>query len=96
MSTVEENLMPMSSVAARHKTDVSLTEVQVAYYLSDGTTARASYPSTNADPVEAVEALIREKKRSGSGLAVDSLDIASSDGAERFIAPSHIVAWVVR
>jgi hypothetical protein len=27
---------------------------------------------------------------------VDSLDIASSEGAERFIAPRHIMAWVVR
>lgn len=86
----------MSNVAARHAADPSLTEVSVTYYLSDGTTARASYPGTNADPVEAVEALIREKKRLGSGLAVDSLDIGGNDGAERFIAPSHIVAWVLR
>jgi hypothetical protein len=86
----------VNSVAARHAADVSLTEVHVAYYLSDGTTARASYPSTNADPTEAVEALIREKKRAGSGLAVDSLDISGSDGAERFIAQITFVAWVVR
>jgi hypothetical protein len=86
----------MTELAARHAADLTLIELTVAYYLSDGTTARASYPyDSNTDPAEAVEALIREKKRSGSGIAVDSMDISSGTGAERFIAPSHIVAWVI-
>jgi hypothetical protein len=45
--------------------------------------------------VEAVETLIKEKRRSGSGLAVDSLDSDQSTNAERFISPSHVVAWVI-
>jgi hypothetical protein len=48
-----------------------------------------------SDAVEAVETLIREKRRSCSGLAVDSLDSDQDVSGERFIAPSHIVAWVV-
>ena len=63
----------MSEVAARHEADVSLDSIQVAFFLSDGTTARAEYPE-NPDPCAAVEALIMDKKRSGSGIAVDSLD----------------------
>jgi len=45
--------------------------------------------------VEAVEALIRQRKRSGSGIAVDSLDSFNDANAERLIAANHIVAWVV-
>ena len=85
----------MTELAARHAADPTLTELTVAYYLSDGTTARASYPYSNTDPAEAVEALIRDKKRQSKGLAVDSLDSETGAGAERFIAPSHIVAWVI-
>ena len=62
----------MGEVAARHAVDISVTEVQVAYYMSDGSTARAQYPSTNTDPTAAVEALLKEKKQSGAALAVDS------------------------
>ena len=52
----------MTELAARHAADLTLTELTVAYYLSDGTTARASYPyDSNTDPAEAVEALIRER-----------------------------------
>jgi hypothetical protein len=87
----------VSEVAARHFADPSLTEITVAFYLSDGTTARASYPNPpqGTDPTEAVEALIREKKRSGSGIAVDSMDSETGGALERFIAPAHIVAWVI-
>jgi hypothetical protein len=87
--------MSTTETTARLAVDPSLTSVLVAYYLSDGTTARARYPwDGKSDAVEAVETLIREKKRSGSGLAVDSLDSEQDANAERFIAPSHIVAWV--
>lgn len=87
----------MPEVAARHAADPSLTEVTVAYYLSDGTTARASYPnpSEGTDFVEAIERLIIEKKRTGKLLAVDSLDIASGGAAERFIVPGAVVAVVI-
>lgn len=85
----------MNELTARHDQDLTLTELTVAYYLSDGTTARASYPYSDTDPAEAVEALIREKKRAGKGIAVDSFDSSTGTGAERFISPSHIVAWVI-
>jgi hypothetical protein len=42
-----------------------------------------------------VENLLREKLRSGSGLAVDSLDSSQDVNAERFINPAHVVAWVI-
>jgi hypothetical protein len=88
--------MSTTETTARLAADPSLTSVLVAYYLSDGTTGRARYPwDGQSDAVEAVEMLIKEKKRSGSGLAVDSLDSDQDANAERFIAPSHIVAWVV-
>jgi len=45
--------------------------------------------------VEAVEALLSEKRRSGAGLSVDSLDSDQALNAERFINPVHVVAWVV-
>ena len=35
------------------------------------------------------------EKRAGKGIAVDSFDADSGGGAERYIAPSHIVAWVI-
>jgi hypothetical protein len=61
----------------------------VAYYLSDGSSGRAKYPWDNqGDPVEAVQNLIREKKRSGSLLSVDSLDSSTDVGAERLITPT--------
>jgi hypothetical protein len=86
----------MTELAARHAADLTLTELTVAYYLSDGTTARASYPyDSNTDPAEAVEALIKEKKRAGKLLAVDSLDIAQGSGVERLIVPGAIVAVVI-
>ena len=86
----------MTETGARLAADPSLTSVAVAYYLSDGSTARATYPwDGQSDAVEAVETLIREKQRTGSGLAVDSLDSDQSVNAERFISPSQIVAWVV-
>jgi predicted DNA-binding WGR domain protein len=70
--------------------------VSVAYYLSDGSTARARYPfDGQSDAVEEVETLIREKRRTGFGLAVDSLDSDQGVTAERFISPAHVVAWVV-
>jgi hypothetical protein len=86
----------VGEVAARHAVDISVTEVQVAYYMSDGSTARAQYPSTNTDPTAAVEALLKEKKQSGAALAVDSLDSDQRQDAERFISPDHVVAWTVR
>ena len=85
-----------TETAARLTADPSLTFVAVAYYLSDGSTARACYPfDGQSDAVEAVETLLREKRRASSGLAFDSLDSDQPVGAERFISPSHIVAWVV-
>jgi hypothetical protein len=93
LSTVETS---KTETGARLAADPSLTSVSVAYYLSDGSTGRASYPwDGQSDAVEAVEALLREKKRSGSGLAVDSLDSSDDVNAERFISPNHICAWVV-
>jgi hypothetical protein len=87
----------VSEVAARHFADPSLTEIAVAFYLSDGTTARSSYPipPEGTDPSEAVEELIRKKKRAGAGIAVDSMDSETGGALERFIAPAHIVAWVI-
>jgi hypothetical protein len=35
------------------------------------------------------------KKWAGKGIAVDSFDSETGAGAERFIAPGHIVAWVI-
>ena len=94
----EKELEKMSTTetTARLVADPSLTSVSVAYYLSDGSTARARYPwDGQGDAVEAVETLIREKRRSGSGLAVDSLDSDQDVNAERFISPNHICAWVM-
>jgi hypothetical protein len=89
-------LVTSSETTARLEADPSLTSVAVAYYMSDGSTARASYPwDRQGDPVEAVETLLREKRRAGAGLAVDSLDSDASPIAERFISPAHIVGWVV-
>ena len=98
MSTTEtEAPIATSETAARLAADPSLDRVAVAYHLSDGTTARATYPWDGQDDiVETVEALVREKRRTGRGLAVDSLDSDQGQNAERFIAPSHIVAWVIR
>jgi hypothetical protein len=88
--------MSATETAARLAADPSLERVQVAYYLSDGSTARASYPwDGQSDAVEGVETLIKEKRRSGSGLAVDSLDSNQAANAERFVSASHIVAWVL-
>lgn len=88
--------MSVTEPAARLVADPSLTRVAVTYYLADSTTARATYPwDGHSDLADAVESLIRAKKRSGSGLAVDSLDSDQGVSAERFISPSHIVAWVL-
>jgi hypothetical protein len=53
----------MSELAARHAGDLPLTEVTVAYYLSDGITARASYPfDANTDSAEGLSKLSSEKR----------------------------------
>lgn len=88
--------MTTSETTARLEADPSLTSVSVAWYLSDGTTARSSFPwDGQADSVEALENLLRDKRSSGYGLAVDSLDSDQTANAERFINPAHVVAWVV-
>ena len=85
----------MSELAARPQSDLSLDHVQIALYLSDGTTARLSFPApeNGTDPAEAFRALVNLKKRSGHWLSVDSMDIQSSGLGELFVVPAHIVAW---
>jgi hypothetical protein len=70
--------------------------VAVAFYLSDGTTARQRYPwDSGKDLAEAVELTISVAKRTGKGIQVESMDDGGGDGNLRFIAPAHIVAWVI-
>lgn len=67
--------------------------VVVAYYLSDGSTARARYPHDGARPVvEDVEATLALAKRTGKLLAVDSIDAETDATMDTFIVPQHVIA----
>jgi hypothetical protein len=87
----------LSEVAARHLADLSLDHVQIALWLSDGTTARIAFPTpeNGTDPADAFRALVNLKRRTGDWLQVDSMDIQSSGQGELFVVPAHIVAVVV-
>jgi hypothetical protein len=85
-----------SELGARLAADPSLTSLVVAFYLSDGSTARSTFKwDGKPDAIEAVENLLTEKLRLRSSLAVDSLDSDQTTMAERFIRPEHVVAYVV-
>ena len=73
-----------------------MSEVDVAYYLADGSTARARYPHDgNSDPIDAITALLNDKARSGKLLEVDSIDINSGTGSSIYIVPSQVQAIIV-
>lgn len=87
----------MGEVAARHFADRSLDHVQIALWLSDGTTARVAFPAPEhgTDAADAFRALVNLKRRTGEWLQVDSMDIQSSGQGELFVVPAHIVGVVV-
>jgi hypothetical protein len=64
----------------------------VAYYMSDSSTARASYGHDGQRPViEDVETLC-ESKPSGKLIQVDSIDAETDLTMDTFIVPSHVIA----
>jgi hypothetical protein len=82
----------LGEVAARHLADPFLGHVQIALWLSDGTTARVAFPTPQGgtDPADAFRALVNLKRRTGEWLQVDSMDIQSSGQGELFVVPgSH-------
>jgi hypothetical protein len=65
--------------------------------MGDGSTARARYPfPAGSDPMEGVENLLRDKRRTGSLLAVDSLDDLEEAGTDLYVVVQHIVAATVQ
>jgi hypothetical protein len=67
--------------------------VQVSYHMGDGSTARCAYPfPAGSDPLEGVENLLREKRRTGSLLAVDSIDDDEGAGSDLYVVAQEIVA----
>jgi hypothetical protein len=71
--------------------------VAVSYHLSDGSTGRARYPfPAGSDPVEGVENLLTDKRRTGSLLAVDSIDDLEEAGTDLYVVVQHIVAVTVQ
>jgi hypothetical protein len=71
--------------------------VAVSYHMGDGSTARARYPfPAGSDPMEGVENLLRDKRRTGSLLAVDSLDDLEEAGTDLYAVVQHIVAVTVQ
>jgi hypothetical protein len=67
--------------------------VAVSYHLSDGSAGRARYPfPAGSDPLEGVENLLRDKRRTGSLLAVDSIDDDEGAGADLYVVVQEIVA----
>jgi hypothetical protein len=68
--------------------DLTTPGILVAFYLSDGTTARARYP---AGTIEDVETTLSLAKRSGKLLAVDSADSDDDHAMEIYLVPQHVV-----
>lgn len=67
--------------------------VLIAYYLSDGSTARARYKHDGARPViEDVETTLSVAKRSGKLIQVDSIDAETNATMDTFIVPQHVIA----
>lgn len=65
----------------------------VAFYLSDGTTARKNLGQIMGDSVEVVQKLVRGQ---GLFLQVDSLDDdRAQSGEEFYIVKTHVVAFKV-
>jgi hypothetical protein len=65
----------------------------VAFYLSDGTTARSRYLHDGQRPViEDVETTLSVAKRSGKLIQVDSLEAETDSTMDTFIVPSHVIA----
>jgi hypothetical protein len=74
-----------------------MSTIEVAFYMSDGSTGRSVFPHDGStDSVDAIEALLREKKRAGKLLQVDSIDINSGSGSDIFIVPGHVIAVIVQ
>jgi hypothetical protein len=64
---------------------------KVAWYLADGSTARAIYDFQRADPVASVIAKWREAIQGNSLLQVDTLD-STQQAAVQFINPNQVTA----
>jgi hypothetical protein len=75
-----------------------MNQIDVAFYASDGTTFRSTFPAPPAgtDPIEAIEQLLREKKRTGKLLECDSADINSGSGSRIFLVPSAVIGVIVQ
>jgi hypothetical protein len=79
------------------RADLVKPGVAVSYHLTDGSTARARYPfPAGSDSVEGVENLLREKRRTGRLLAVDSIDDLEEAGTNLYVVVQHIVAVTVQ
>ena len=77
--------------------DLVMPGVAVSYHLGDGSTGRARYPfPAGSDPVEGVENLLRDKRRTGSLLAVDSIDDLEEADTDLYVVVQHIVAVTVQ
>lgn len=68
--------------------DLTTPGILVAFYLSDGTTARARYP---AGTIEDVETTLSLAKRTGKLIQVDEADSDTDHTMDIFIVPSHVV-----
>ena len=65
----------------------------VAYYLSDGSTARAAYLHDDARPmVLDVMDTLAAAKEAGKLIQVDSIDDDDGHSLELFIDPNHVVS----
>jgi hypothetical protein len=78
----------MSADPTQIVADLTTPGILVAFYLSDGTTARAHYP---AGTIEDVETTLSLAKRSGKLLAVDSADSDTDASMQIYLVPQHVV-----
>jgi hypothetical protein len=69
--------------------DLTTPGVVVAYYLSDGSSARARYP---AGTIEDVETTLSVAKRTGKLIQVDSIDTLKGENMDTYIVPSAVIA----
>jgi hypothetical protein len=85
-------------MAAGDNADVLIAElvkegVTVAYYMRDGSTARATYRHDNARPVVLdVEDTLRASKEQGKLIMVDSIDGENDFTMDTFISPDQAIA----
>lgn len=77
--------------------DLSSLFSSVAFYLSDGTTARQKLAvPVQMDTVVYVQKLLKTALRDNTLIPVQSMDgEGTKSGQEMFIVPAHVVAFVV-